>query len=44
VHVAGNGDNTSKVLLTLLCAVGTGLTEVGSGGGLATGTVSDIEA
>jgi hypothetical protein len=44
LHVHAAGDNTSKVHLTLLQAVGVPVTSFGGGPGLATDTVAEIKA
>jgi hypothetical protein len=44
VHYASDGENTSMALLSLLKAAGTGLTEVGGGGGHVTQSCAAIEA
>jgi hypothetical protein len=44
IHHRAVGDNTSKVLLTLLRAMDMPLSEFGAGGGLVTSTVETIEA
>ena len=44
LHVHAAGDNTSKVHLTLLQAVGVPATSFGGGPGLATDTVADLKA
>jgi hypothetical protein len=43
VHYRSNGENTSNVLLSVLKAAGTGLTEAGSDGGLSTQSCTAIE-
>jgi hypothetical protein len=44
VHYASDGENTSKVLLTMVNAVGSGVTEIGADAGLVTESCSEIEA